>query len=89
MYKNIYQFQRELNLRECVWGGNVIPCETLSIFHTGKETFFQINWLSYPWIWSLWPYWIHVPEQLIMSLGLFSWGPGGSLPLRTSPGQTC
>ena len=48
MYKNIYQFQRELNLRECVWGGNVIPCETLGIFHTGKETFFQINWFLIP-----------------------------------------
>ena len=25
------------------------------------------------------PYWIHVLEQLIISLGLFSWGPGVSL----------
>lgn len=65
IYININQFQRELNLRECMRGGsgNVMPCETSGIFHTGEETFSQINWLSYPWMWSLWPYWIHILEH--------------------------
>lgn len=57
----------------------MIPCETLGIFHGGKETFPQINWLAYPWVWRLRPYQIPTLEQLIMSLGLFPWGPG-SLP---------
>lgn len=65
----------------------MIPCETSGIFHTGEETFPQINWLSYPWMWSLWPYRIHILEQLIMSLGLFSWGSGGSLRGLCPPSQ--
>lgn len=54
----------------------MIPCETWGIFHGGKETFPQVNWLAYPWVWRLWPYQIHILEQLIMSLGLFLRGPG-------------
>lgn len=27
----------------------MLPCKTEHILHVGKETFSQINWLSYPW----------------------------------------